>query len=46
MKTRIEVNQEGELYIVLPEDIVEELQLEEGETVTITEDEGELILTF
>lgn len=46
MKTRIEVNQEGDLYVVLPEEIVQELMLEEGDSLYITETDGEVILTF
>ena len=46
MKTRIEVNQEGELYIVIPDHIVEDLQIDDGDTVSIQEVDGEVILTF
>ncbi len=46
MKTRVEVNQEGEVYIVIPDDIVEDLQIDEGDSVTIQEVDGEVILTF
>lgn len=46
MKTTIKVNQEGEFYIVLPEDIIEELMIDEGDVVRFTEEDGEVILTF
>ncbi len=46
MKTRIEVNQEGDLYVIIPDEIVQELMLEEGDSLYITENEGEVILTF
>lgn len=46
MKTRIETNEMGELYIALPDDIVEELMLEEGEPVELEESEGTVILYF
>lgn len=45
-KTRIEVNQNGEFYVQIPEDIVEDLQLDDGELVEWEEVEGTAVLTF
>ena len=47
MKTTVKVNQQGELYIVFPEDIIDDLMIEEGDVVTFFDDgTGEIILTF
>lgn len=46
MKTTVKINQEGEPYIVLPDDIIEELVIEEGDVVYVTEVNGEVVLTF
>lgn len=46
MKTRIEVNEEGQFYMLLPEQIVEDYMLDDGDVVE-WDDDGELvILTF
>lgn len=47
MKTRIEVDEMGRHILILPEDIVEEYSLEDGDTVvaTISED-GTLYIQF
>jgi hypothetical protein len=44
--SRIEVNEMGEFYFVIPEDIVEDLLLEEGELVSIDLKEGMLEVYF
>lgn len=45
-KTRIETNSQGEFYTLIPEDIVQELVLEEGELINWYVDEGMVELTF
>lgn len=46
VKTRIEVNAAGEFFTIIPEDIVQELMLEDGEQVFWDEDQGTVELTF
>ena len=48
MKTRVEVDEMGRHIIVLPEEIIEEWQLEDGDTCTYTLDEitGSVVLHF
>lgn len=46
MRSRIEVNSSGELFIVIPEDIIQELTLEEGDLAFWEEIEGAVELTF
>ena len=48
MKTRVEVDEMGRHIIILPEDIVEEWQLEDGDSCTYEIDEmtGAVILHF
>jgi hypothetical protein len=46
IKSRIEVNEMGEFYFVLPETVVEELLLEEGEGVLLDINDGMLEVYF
>ena len=46
MKTRIEVDETGRFIIPIPDDIVEELDLDENEPVDWVEFEGTAILYF
>lgn len=46
IKTNIEVNGAGEFYTIIPEDIVQELMLEDGEVIEWYENEGSVELTF
>lgn len=45
-KTRIEVNEAGELFTLIPEDIIQELMLEEGEQMHWEEDAGLIEITL
>lgn len=45
-KGRIEVNSEGEFYLVIPEDIVQELVLSEGDLVEWDLDGNLVVLEF
>lgn len=46
LQSRIEINEMGEFYFVIPEEIVEELFLEEGERVSIDTANGMLEVYF
>lgn len=47
MKTRIEVNENGEFYTIIPNEVVEEYNLDEGEQVEWDIDDPDLvIITF
>ena len=45
-KTRIEVNEQGDFYTIIPEDIIQELALEDGEVIEWVEEDGEVSLYF
>jgi hypothetical protein len=46
MKSRIEVNGQGEAYLVLPEEVIQEYFLEEGDVVTWELQDDFVMLTF
>lgn len=46
LKTRIEVDTNGEFFITLPIEVVEDLELEEGELVSIDLKDGMIELYF
>ena len=46
MKSRVEVNEQGELFIVLPDELVQEFMIEEGDTVFWELQDDFAILTF
>ena len=43
-KSRIEVNENGEFTLVIPEDIVEKYEFYEGEQVEWDDDDDELVI--
>lgn len=46
MRTRIEVNEQGDFYITLPEELIQALMIDEGDVATLVFVDDELILTF
>jgi len=46
VKTRIEVNELGEFIVQIPEDIMDEYSLEEGDQILWEIDDGFVAITF
>lgn len=44
MKTRVEVNENGEFYIIIPDDIVAECGFDEGELIEWDATDPELVI--
>lgn len=44
MKTRIEINDEGQFYTIIPEDVIMEYELDEGDLIEWDIDDKELII--
>jgi len=45
-KTRVEVNEHGDFYTIIPEDIAAELSLTEGDQLEWDEDDQIVVLTL
>lgn len=46
MKTRIEVDEMGRHVLIIPEDVIEEFQLDDGDSVDIDFDETTIFVEF
>lgn len=44
MRTRIEVNQDGEFFTIIPAEIAEQYNLDEGEPVEWDDNDDELVI--
>jgi hypothetical protein len=44
--TRIEVNEAGEFFTIIPEELVQDLMLEDGEQINWDENDGIVDITF
>jgi bifunctional DNA-binding transcriptional regulator/antitoxin component of YhaV-PrlF toxin-antitoxin module len=45
-KSRVEVNEEGDFFLVIPDDIVAEAGLDDGDLLELEVDDGFIFLSF